>query len=88
MRKTLTTAALLLALSCPAFAGEMHTPGSPTPPPQSASVAPAPADSVTLNGEIGTPGIMHNPGEIHTPGLSDILTETALDLLAVLPALL
>jgi hypothetical protein len=26
MRKTLTTAALLLALSCPASAGIMHTP--------------------------------------------------------------
>jgi hypothetical protein len=33
MRKTLTTAALLLAFSCPAFAGEMGTPGAPTPPP-------------------------------------------------------
>lgn len=38
MRKTLTTAALLLALSCPAFAGEMATPGSPTPPPTSNAV--------------------------------------------------
>jgi len=40
------------------------------------------ADEATLNGEMPT------PGEMHTPGLSDILTETALDLLAVLPALL
>ena len=32
MRKTLTTAALLLAFSCPTFAGEMHTPGVTTPP--------------------------------------------------------
>ena len=85
MRKTLTTAALLLALSCPSFAGEMGTPGSPAPlageipnppPPQ------APTDGATLNGE------MQTPGEMPTPGLSDILTETALDLLAVLPALL
>jgi hypothetical protein len=36
MRKLLTTAALLLSLSCSAFAGEMHTPGAPTTPPDSA----------------------------------------------------
>jgi hypothetical protein len=41
-----------------------------------------PTDDATLNGE------MHTPGEIQTPGLSDIRTETALDVLAVLPALL
>jgi hypothetical protein len=33
MRKTLATAALLLAFSFPALAGEMGTPGSPAPPP-------------------------------------------------------
>jgi hypothetical protein len=90
MRKTLTTAALLLALSCPTFAGEMHT-GSPAPLAGEIPNPPAPqapADGTTLNGEMATPVIMHNPGEIQTPGLSDILTETALDLLAVLPALL
>ena len=80
MRKTLTTAALLLALSSPALAGEIPTPGSPTPPP--ASAVQESADGTMLNGEMAT------PGEIQTPGLSDILTETALDLLAVLPALL
>ena len=36
MRKTLTTAALLLALGCPALAGEVHIP--PAPQPQSATV--------------------------------------------------
>jgi hypothetical protein len=84
MRKTLTTAALLLVLSCPAFAGEMPT-GSPAPLAGEIPNPPAPqasADGVTLNGEMAT------PGEIQTPGLTDILTETALDLLAVLPALL
>lgn len=82
MRKTLTTAALLLALSVPMLAGEIHTPGAPTPPPpQPTSPMQAPTDGATLNGE------MQTPGEMHT-GLSDILTETALDLLAVLPALL
>jgi hypothetical protein len=77
MRKTLTTAALLLALSCHAFAGEMHTPGSPTtPPPQPASAAQEPTDGVTLNGEMGTPGV------------SESLTQTVLELLAVLPSIL
>ena len=32
MRKTLTTAALVFALCCTAFGGEMHTPGAPVPP--------------------------------------------------------
>lgn len=36
MRKMLTTAALLLALSCPALAGEIHNP--PAPQPQSVTV--------------------------------------------------
>lgn len=49
MRKTLTTAALVLALSCPAFAGIMHTPVAPEPPP------PQPASAmreVTTDGEM------------------------------------
>lgn len=72
MRKTLTTAALLLALSCPAFAGEIHTPPAPSPP-QPASAPQEP----TLNGEMLTP-----------PGLSESLTQITLELLAVLPAIL
>ncbi len=83
MRKILTTAALLLALSCPTFAGEMHT-GSPVPLAGEIPNPPAPqapANDATLNGEMPTPGEMPT-------GVSDILAETALDLLAVLPALL
>jgi hypothetical protein len=77
MRKTLITATLLLAISCPAFAGEMATPGSPTTPPsQTASAV-----------QESTGGEMFN-GVMHTPGVSDSLTEVALDLLAVLPLLL
>ena len=76
MRKTMMTAALLLALSCPALAGEMATPGSPAPPPPPPSAVQEPTDDVTLN------------DDLHTPGVSDILTETALDLLALLPSLL
>lgn len=33
MRKTLTIAALVLALGCPVFAGEMNAPVAPAPPP-------------------------------------------------------
>lgn len=74
MRKTLTTAALLLAFSCPTFAGEMATPGSPVAPPTTTSAAQEPTSGETLSGEIGTPGI------------SDSLTQTILELLAgVLP---
>ncbi|HEV7889014.1 MAG TPA: hypothetical protein VGP08_00175 [Pyrinomonadaceae bacterium] len=70
MRKTLTTAALLLALSCPALAGEMHTPASPTPP-TTASATQEP----TANGWIQNDS-------------ADSLTQTVLDLFALLPSLL
>lgn len=83
MRKTLTTAALLLSLSCPTLAGIIHTPGAPTPQPTPTSVMQEPTDGVTLNGEIPTP-----PGEMHTPGVSGSLARVALDLLAVLPSIL
>jgi hypothetical protein len=71
MRKTLSTAALLLAFSCPALAGEMATPGSPAPPPTTASVAQEP----TANGWIQNDS-------------ADSLTQTVLDLFALLPSLL
>jgi hypothetical protein len=75
MRKTLTTAALVPALSCPAWAGIMHIPPAPEPQPTPApaSAIQEPTNEPTLN------------GEIHTPGLSESLTQTALELLAVLP---
>lgn len=48
MRKTLVTAALLLAFCCPALAGEMGIPGAPAPPPTPASAAQEP----TTDGEM------------------------------------
>ena len=81
MRKTLSVAVLVLALCCPVSAGIIHNP-APEPPPAPSSAMQEPMNDATLNGEMHTPGIMHNPS------VSDILTETALDLLAVLPALL
>ena len=79
MRKILTTATLVLVLYCSAFAGIMHTPGSPepVPTPTPTSAVQEPTDDATLNGEISDP-----------PGVTEILTETALDLLAALPTLL
>jgi hypothetical protein len=79
MRKILCGATLMLALCCPAFAGEMPTP--PAPQPQGSSVE-EPTDDVILNGEMPTPGIIHNPG------VSGSLAQVALDLLAVLPSIL
>ena len=73
MRKTLTTAALLLALSCPASAGEMHMPPAPTPP-QPATAAPEPTEEEQA-------GVIPND-------VADSLTLAALDLLALLPRLL
>jgi hypothetical protein len=77
MRKTLTTAALLLAFSCPAFAGEMATPGSPTPPPTTANATEESrgVQEPTTGGEI--------PNDV-----TDTLTGIALEVLAVLPSLL
>jgi hypothetical protein len=76
MRKTLMTAALLLAFSCPALAGEIATPGSPAPPPTSNAVQ-EPTSGETFNGEMPTP-----------PDASESLTQTVLELLAALPSLL
>lgn len=47
MRKTLMTAALVFVLSCPAFAGEMHTPPAPQPTPMSAVQEPTTTDEDT-----------------------------------------
>ena len=47
MRKTLMTAALLLALSCPVFAGEMHTPPAPAPTPTPAGATQEPTMEAT-----------------------------------------
>lgn len=74
MRKTLGVAALMLALCCPAFAGEIPTPPAPPPPP--ASPVLEPTGDATVSG--GT----------YEPDVADILAEAALDLLAILPALL
>jgi hypothetical protein len=49
--------------------------GSPAPT-QQATTTQEPTSGETLNGEIGTPGV------------SDTLTQTALDVLALLPSLL
>lgn len=47
MRKTIATAALVLTLSCPAWAGIIHIP--PAPEPQPASAAPE-LQATTENG--------------------------------------
>ncbi|MET0623671.1 MAG: hypothetical protein ABW250_11875 [Pyrinomonadaceae bacterium] len=47
-----------------------------------------PTDDVTLNGIMHNPGEMPTPGIIHTPGVSGSLAQVALDLLAVLPSIL
>ena len=73
MRKTLTTVALMLALSPIAFAGEMGTPPAPQPPSETAQ---EPSGGEMQN------GIMPN-GYIPN-GIDDGLTQIALDLLALL----
>jgi hypothetical protein len=76
MRKTLTMAVLLLALSCPALAGEMHTPGAPTtPPPQpTPATASAEQEAVTTDED--------------ATGATEILTQAALDLVSRVLSLL
>ena len=75
MRKTLGVSLLVLLLTGSASAGIMPNDAPAPPPPQPASAVQEPTDDAA-------------PGDISTPGVSDILTETALDLLAVLPSLL
>jgi hypothetical protein len=47
MRKTLVTAALLLAFSCPALAGEIGIPGAPAPPPANGIIHTGEPESLT-----------------------------------------
>lgn len=75
MRKTLAMVTLMLALSCHTWAGIIHTPGTPTTPPQPTGFTQEPTDSATLNGEMQTE-------------LSKSLTQTVLELLVVLPSIL
>ena len=75
MRKTLGAAVLMVTFCCPALAGEIPNPPAPQPP-QGITVGEPPTDDATLN------------GEVDTAFASDSLTETALELLAVLPSLL
>ena len=70
MRKILGVAALMLAFSCPALAGEI-----PNPPLVAGEIPTPPAPQPTAF------GIMPND-------VLDSLTQTALDLLALLPSLL
>jgi hypothetical protein len=50
MRKTLLTAALVLALSCPALAGVIHTPPVTQPPPPSMTAEEQETDGEIQNG--------------------------------------
>ena len=75
MRKTLGVAALMLALCCPALAGEIPNPPAPTPPPANVMQEP------TNAGQEPTGGEMPNDAP-------DAVTQTVLDLLALLPSLL
>src|SRR5687768_2239979 len=73
MRKTISVAALLLALTCPAYAGEMQN-DSPKPP-TSAVQEPTDTDQEPTGGEM--------PNDA-----PESLTQTMLDLLTLLPSLL
>jgi hypothetical protein len=75
MRKILGISLLVLLLTGSTVAGEMPN-LSPAPPPQPVSAVQEPTDDAMLD------GIMH------TPSVSGSLTQTALDLLALLPSLL
>jgi hypothetical protein len=67
MRKTLLASALVLALSCPAWAGIIHTPGAPQPEP-----SPTPTTANTVQEPVTT--------NEDTTGATKILTQIALDL--------
>jgi hypothetical protein len=75
MRKAVSVTALILALTCPVYAGDMPN-GSPQPPPQPATTEQE-QNTTTDNSESETPD-----------GAADSLTETVLDLLADVLALI
>jgi len=81
MRKTLGVSLLVLCLTGSAVAGEMQN-GAPAPPPQPQSTG-----AVQEPTDDPTPGDMNTPGEIQNDA-PDIVTQTMLDLLALLPSLL
>jgi hypothetical protein len=76
MRKTLGVSLLVLLLSGSAVAGEIPNDTPAPPPPPQINVVQEPTDDATLN------------GDTQSPGASDILTQTVLDLLTFLPSLL
>ena len=76
MRKTLGVAALMLALCCPAFAGEIHTTGAPTPPP--------PAQASNQQGDIQVP----TADTTTEDGTQGTYMQIALELLTLLPSIL
>ena len=73
MRKTLTTVALLLALSCTAFGGEMSTPPAPAPQPKP-----------TPTGAVQEP----TTTDEDTTGAVETLTQVALNLVSSVLSLL
>ncbi len=73
MRRTLTVAALVLALSCPAFAGIMHTPVATPPPPPN-----------TVQEEPVTVGESETEATEATDGLTETLLSALESVLALL----
>ena len=80
MRKTLTAAALLLALSCPAFPGEVQNPGAPQPPTTTQSDATAEAGDIALTTDPATTDDVTADGDY-----TYTLTEIVLTVISVLP---
>jgi hypothetical protein len=75
MRRTLSTAVLVLTFGCPISAGVIHN-----PPPQPMRLS---CDFMLSTNNMETAS-----AEANEPGVSDGLTELTRELLAVLPALL
>jgi hypothetical protein len=76
MGKAIRASLLILLLTCSAQAGYIPNDTPAPPPPQPANAVQEPTNNATLNGDIST------------PSASDILTQTVLDMLALLPSLL
>lgn len=77
MRKAFSIAALMLALGCPVFAGEIHNPAPQSTPSATQDTTQAPTGAFDIQ----------NPQTVDETEANS-LTQIALDLLAVLPSLL
>ena len=70
LRLSLAVGALILALAIPTYAGEIHTPIAPPPPPEAGEMDAGAA----ATGDMGCPGVSDSVTEIALSIVQDMLS--------------